>query len=398
MKLRAIIQFLLSLATILGLPSMMSASGGGAMTAGMTLGAPDIKSGGPMAFGPEGILFMGDTQGAAVFAIDLNDRVSNTVSKPIDIIGIDKKLAAMLGTTPDGILINDLAVDPISQNIYLSVSRRTGRLGFDPIPIYQVSRLIAADSAPVLIKVTKKGALEEVPLIKVMFSKAMLSNQFKPDAKIESLWGEAQWQLTITHLAYVDGQLFVAGLSNEEFSSTLRRLTFPFKQGGEETTGLEVFHTAHERYETRAPIDTFLPFQIKGNPVVLAAYGCTPLAVFPLDEMKQKKQMRGKTIAELGSGNQPIDMISSKRDGKEYILISNTNRSMMRISAEDIERAEPITTPVKESNQTVGVKYVPIAGAGVLQLDKLNDQFVVVITRDLQTGGLNMRTTPMDHF
>ena len=308
MNLRAIIQVLLSLATILGLPSMMSASGGGAMTEGMTLGAPDIKSGGPMAFGPEGILFMGDTQGAAVFAIDLNDRVSNTVSKPIDIIGIDKKLAAMLGTTPDGILINDLAVNPISQNIYLSVSRRTGRLGFDPIPIYPISRLIAADSAPVLIKVTKKGALEEVPLIKVMFSKAMLSNQFKPDAKIESLWGEAQWQLTITHLAYVDGQLFVAGLSNEEFSSTLRRLTFPFKQGGEETTGLEVFHTAHEHYETRAPIDTFLPFQIKGKPVVLAAYGCTPLAVFPLDEMKQKKRMRGKTIAELGSGNQPIDM------------------------------------------------------------------------------------------
>src|SRR5215470_17999765 len=388
MKLRAIIQFLLSLATILGLSSIMSAGmsagGGGAMTAGMTLGAPDIKSGGPMAFGPEGVLFMGDTQGAAVFAIDLNDRVNDTVSKPMDIIGIDKKLAAMLGTTPDGILINDLAVNPISQNIYLSVSRRTGRLGFDPIPIYPVSRLIAADSAPVLIK--------------VMFSKAMLSNQFKPDAKIESLWGEAQWQLTITHLAYVDGQLFVAGLSNEEFSSTLRRLTFPFKQGGEETTGLEVFHTAHERYETSAPIDTFLPFQIKGKPVVLAAYGCSPLAVFPLNEMKQKKQMRGKTIAELGSGNQPIDMISFKRDGKEYILISNTNRSMMRISAEDIERAESITTPVEESNQTVGVKYLPIAGAGVLQLDKLNDQFVVVITRDLQTGGLNMRSTPMDHF
>jgi hypothetical protein len=379
---------------------MMSASIGSNMTAGMTPGTPDIKSGGPMAFGPEGILFMGDTQGAAVFAIDLNDRVKDTVSKPVDIIGIDKKLAAMLGMTPDGILINDLAVNPISQNIYLSVSRRTGHLGFDPIPIYQVSRLVAADSAPVLIKVTKKGTIEEVPLTKVMFSKAMLSNPFKPDAEIESLWGEAQWQLTITHLAYVDGQLLVAGLSNEEFSSTLRRLPFPFKQGqgGEEVTGLEVFHTAHERYETRAPIDTFLPFHVKGKPVLLAAYGCSPLAVFPLDELKQKKQMRGTTIAELGSGNQPIDMISFKRDGKEYILISNTNRAMMRISAEDIDRAESITTPVKESNQTVGVKYAPIAGTGVLQLDTLNDRFVVLINRDLQTGALNLRSVPMDHF
>ena len=131
---------------------------------------------------------------------------------------------------------------------------------------------------------------------------------------------------------------------------------------------------------------------------MLAAYGCSPLAVFPLDEMKQKKQMRGTTIAELGAGNQPIDMISFKRDGKQYILISNTNRSMMRINAEDIERAQAITTPVKESNQTAGVKYVPIAGTGVIQLDKLNDQFIVIINRDLQTGGLNLRSSPMDRF
>ena len=392
------IQCLLSLIVVFVFSATISARNAGNMTAGMMVGTPDIKSGGPMAFGPDGILFMGDTQGAAVFAIDLNDRVTDTVTKPLEIIGIDKKLAAMLGTTPDGILINDLAVNPISQTIYLSVSRRSGRLGFDPIPIYPVSRLIAADSSPVLIKVTRTNTLEEVPLDRVMFSKTMLSNPFKPDAKIESLWGESQWQLTITHLAYVDGQLFVAGLSNEEFSSTLRRLTFPFKQGGEETTGLEIFHAAHERYETRAPIDTFLPLNIKGKPVVLAAYGCSPLALFPLDEMKQKKQMRGTTIAELGAGNQPIDMISFKREGRQYILISNTNRSMMRINAEDIERAQAITTPVKESNQTAGVKYVPVAGTGVIQLDKLNDQFVVIINRDLQTGGLNLRSSSMDRF
>ena len=165
------IQCLLSLVVVFVFSATISARNAGNMTAGMTVGTPDIKSGGPMAFGPDGILFMGDTQGAAVFAIDLNDRVTDTVTKPLEIIGIDKKLAAMLGTTPDGILINDLAVNPISQTIYLSVSRRSGRLGFDPIPIYPVSRLIAADSSPVLIKVTRTNTLEEVPLDRVMFSK-----------------------------------------------------------------------------------------------------------------------------------------------------------------------------------------------------------------------------------
>jgi len=33
-------------------------------------GKPDLKSVGPLAFGPQGILFVGDPQGAAIFAID----------------------------------------------------------------------------------------------------------------------------------------------------------------------------------------------------------------------------------------------------------------------------------------------------------------------------------------
>ena len=33
-------------------------------------------SAGPLAFGPEGVLFIGDPQGAAIFAIDTGDRPS----------------------------------------------------------------------------------------------------------------------------------------------------------------------------------------------------------------------------------------------------------------------------------------------------------------------------------
>ena len=33
---------------------------------------------------------------------------------------------------------------------------------------------------------------------------------------------------TVTDMAYVDGTLLIAGLSNEEFSSKLRRIPFPF--------------------------------------------------------------------------------------------------------------------------------------------------------------------------
>ena len=43
-------------------------------SASLKKGTPDLKSAGPLAFGPDGILFVGDTQGAALFAIDTGDR------------------------------------------------------------------------------------------------------------------------------------------------------------------------------------------------------------------------------------------------------------------------------------------------------------------------------------
>ena len=44
---------------------------------GLDIGTPGIKSVGPLAFGPEGILFVGDNLGAAIFAIDVGDDVAN---------------------------------------------------------------------------------------------------------------------------------------------------------------------------------------------------------------------------------------------------------------------------------------------------------------------------------
>jgi len=347
----------------------------------MAYGAPDLKAAGSMAFGPEGILFIGDSQSAAVFALDLGDQTKDTGSSPIEVRGIDKKLAAMLGTTPDEIVVNDMAVNPISQNVYISDSRGRG-----------------PDAIPVLMRATKKGTLEEVPLSKVLFSRAALSNPPRPDAKTE--WGDAARPMTITHLAYADGMLFVAGLSSEEFSSTLRRFAFPFKNSGEgiESTSLEVFHTSHNRYETRSPIETFMPLRVQGKPAVLAAYGCSPLAVFSMDELKQKKLLRGTTIAELGGGNRPIDMISFKREGKEVVLISNSNRTLMRINAEDIDKAQPVTTGVPGIYETSGVKYVSVAITGVLQLDNLNDKFAVVIHRNMDTGVLDLKSVPKEYL
>ena len=79
-------------------------------------------------------------------------------------------------------------------------------------------------------------------------------------------------------MAYVDGALLVAGLSNEEFSSKLRRIPFPF--AGEVTgNNLEIFHVSHGKWETAAPIRTFVPYD--GGASILASYTCTPGRALP---------------------------------------------------------------------------------------------------------------------
>jgi len=67
-----------------------------------------------------------------------------------------------------------------------------------------------------------------------------------------------------------------------------------------------------------------------GKPYLVAAYTCTPIVTIPLDELKDGAHIRGKTIAELGYGNTPADLIAfTKTDqGKteDFLLLVNFER------------------------------------------------------------------------
>src|SRR5262249_11965953 len=60
-------------------------------------GKPDLKSAGQLAFGPEAVLFVGDSQGAAIFAIGVPP-ASGKPNGELKFEGLDTKLAALLGT------------------------------------------------------------------------------------------------------------------------------------------------------------------------------------------------------------------------------------------------------------------------------------------------------------
>src|SRR5579863_828080 len=73
----------------------------------LPVGKVQLTSAGPLAFGPDGILFVGDSMGARIVAIDTQDTKSSSSAK-INVQGIDAKIAALVGVTPDQIVINDV--------------------------------------------------------------------------------------------------------------------------------------------------------------------------------------------------------------------------------------------------------------------------------------------------
>ncbi len=322
---------------------------------GLTAGKADLKSAGALAFGPDGILFVGDSLGAAVYALDTEDRTAPKTVAKIDVRGVNEKVAALLGTAADQISINDVVVNPISKKVYMSVSRGRGPA-----------------AVPVILRVDSTGKISEVSLANVRHSMASLPNP----TESKEVRGRNQRLEAITDLAYVDGRVFVAGLSNEEFASNLRSIPFPFEQV---STGasIEIYHGSHGRFETMSPVRTFLPYTIDNQKYLLAAYTCTPLVKISIDDLKAGAKVKGTTIAELGNRNSPLDMIAYKKDGHDFILMANSSRGVMKLQADKLGSFQPITA----HTETAGVPYETVAGLkGVQQLDKLDEKNALILT------------------
>ena len=135
-----------------------------------------------------------------------------------------------------------------------------------------------------------------------------------------------------------------------------------------------------------------MSYTINDQPHLLAAYTCTPLVKVPLVELKPGKKGRGTTVAELGNHNRPLDIIVYEKGGKDYLLISNSDRGVMKVAAEQLGDAEGITSPVRDK---AGVGYETIDSLkGVQQLDKLNDKQALVLI-EASPGVINLKTVPL---
>jgi hypothetical protein len=332
-------------------------------------GKANLKSAGVLAFGPDGILFVGDSMGASIVALDTQDRTSNPAAPAIEVKSINEKIAGLLGSTPDQVLINDVAVNPLSKKIYISVSRGRG-----------------PEAVPVILRVDSAGKISELPLDGIKFSSVSLVDV---PADVKDQRGQSKRTEAITGLAFLNGKVIVAGLSNEEFSSNLRSIPFPF-QTATKGASIEIYHGSHGRFETNSPVRTFVTYSINNEPNILAAYTCTPLVRIPVSELTPGNKVKGKTIAELGNRNRPLDMVVYQKDGHNYILMANSSRGVMKLAADNLDGYKAITA----QTEVTGVPYETIASLkGVQHLNKYDDSNALILAGD--GGALDLRTIPL---
>lgn len=355
---------------------------------GLNAGSLDIKSVGPIAFGPPGILFVADNANASIFAIEVDDSGDASQEHSVKVDKLDTLIASHLGCPRSEVFIRGMAVSPSSQQTYLSVMRGSGDEGSSAI-----------------LRIGVAGTISEVSLDNVRFSKETISDAADSSderKEVRLLRGEREGEdvyfgqnkyrvvydkyrtITVTDMSFVDGTLLVAGASNEEFSSTFRRLEFPFK-GSSNNNSLEIYHVSHGKYETASPIRNFRLYNQKKN--VVASYTCTPVVNFSVDDFTSDGHVKGKTVAELGSGNTPLGMVSYLHDGEEYLLVSNSHYPLMKIACKDINSQDELTEP----KEPLGVKRENLPHEGVLQMDNLNGSEVIMLQED-SSGNFNLRS------
>jgi len=347
-----------------------------ALDHGLAVGTPRLRSAGPIAFGPQGILFVADSRAAAIHAVALDLPMSEG---PVDVDRIDERLAAWLGTPVADVDIRGMAVHPGTHAVVLSVQRGRGDA-----------------AAPVLVHVAAGGALSEVSLQDVPFATARIDDapaedderqdvrvlrddesgnaQYDARGTILQLMREPLRTITVTDIAFVDGTVVVVGASNEEFTSTLRQIPFPF-QGTGSSSSLEIFHVSHGKWETHSPIRTLVAFD--DDLSVLASYTCTPVVRFSLRDLRGERSARGHTVAELGAMNTPLGMVAYRRNGEEYLLVSNSRHELYRLRRRDLDAQEALTTP----KQPLGAPREALPHQGVGRMALLDEETVLMLQR-----------------
>lgn len=328
-----------------------------------------------LALAPDGKLIAADWRAGALHVLAL-PVLPDAREASFNVLDLSDRLAGAYGLD-SGIRITAAAMHAPSQTAFLAVA--LGR---------------RADALVALAVVDVEGNVTTLDADALLTASLPLGQE-PGEAR---LWDrEPARTLFVTDMKFFGDELIVAGLSNATFSSTLRRIPYPFAGPGTAST-IEMYHAVHNQLETRAPVRAFDVIDVAGIPTLLAAYTCTPLVTVPMAELKDGARVRGKTIAELGFGNSPLDVVpfSIEYQGQQsdWVLVANSAKAADLISLPDIVEAvqgqglsRPVSAPF---DPFAGVKAIPLPIANVQRVMDQGSQFLIALRRDPREGQLQL--------
>lgn len=331
-----------------------------------------------LAFGPDNVLFIGDSKAGKLYAVPTQ---ANELKEPVpfNMEGFDIVMAKTLNMAPRDIVIGDMKIHPKSQEAYISL-----KLGHAP----EAKSLIA-----IVNPVTT-----DIKLLEMAEDNLQHISINNPASSDLVFWKETSASsLTITDIDYNDGYVYIAGLTNSEFASTLRKIAYPFTDSQEIVNSIEIYHAVHTQNETRAPIRTMLFEEMDGESTLLASYTCTPLVSIPVDKIENEADVKGKTIAELGYGNTPIDMLVVTTQGfdgstSKSLIVTNKNRGGTMIPIESVIAGFKGNGMAGQRTMFAsgleGIQEIPTAN--VMQVDIQNSQMLGIVRRNIETGDIDL--------
>lgn len=337
-------------------------------------GTPKIGAIDIIRFSPDGVLLIGDGKGSQIVAIDTGDTKptkwgATTVAK------IDEKLAGKLGANAKGIDIVHMAVNPKSMTAYFAIRKQD-------------------DKKMLILTMDGEGKVAEFALENVKHAAIPLPK------------GEKSPVSKVTDLACTGDRILVGAVASEEFGCKLYTIPLPLDAQAQAVGfSTETYHVSHGKWETRAPMTCLMPYEENGKKYVLGAFACTPVVKYPIDDVMPNAKVKGQSVIELGSGNQPRIMFTYEKDGKSYVLMNTfrfhhkqrpfgwspywTVRMELGLMGEKEAINEKATLRLAGGKPaTERIKFID-EYLGVIHLDRLDKERALVVKEE-EKGGLTL--------
>lgn len=338
--------------------------------------ATPAQSVGAIEFADAETLFVADSDNGKIYAYKLQNEQDEKSTASFNHKNFGSSVAQLFGVTDRDLIFHDMATHPATGEVWVSLTVRDRE-----------------NSQGIIIRTNAAQQINVVDLGKLEYTVKTLSNVADDGVKF---WRDIPaTTLAITDLDYVDGTLYVSGLSTGEFASTLRQIPFPFTDVND-TSSIEIYHTVHNQTETRAPIRAMTVLDLAGEQTVVAAYTCTPLVTIPTKSLNDGAHVRGKTVAELGYGNTPLDIVhftapNQNQQPEEFVMVIHKERDADLIRVADLVEAskkESLSTP--ELWSQAGVRSLSLPLSGVLQVADQDEQYLATLKRNFDTGNVDL--------